>query len=132
MGVLTPDARDAANSPHWLQHMREEGLVTSPRSKGRIQKGQQQIFTIMQFIKIVCVYRISSKFEQYIFNLKCHWGIFSKIAESYWNILISSDVNAEKVVIFYFYRQYKKSFRIYEFNFLQIIKFTILNIRSMV
>lgn len=104
MGVLAPDARDAANSVTILataQHMREDGLVTSPRSKGRIQKGQQQIFTIMPFVKIVYIYSISSTFEQYMFNLKCHLVIFSKTAESYWNILISSDVKAEKVVILY-------------------------------
>lgn len=110
--------------------MREEGLVTSPRSKGQIQKGQEQIFTIMQFIKIVCVYRISSTFEQYIFNSKCHLGIFSKTAESYWNILISSDVNAEKVVIFISNIRNHSEFM--SLIFLQIIKFTTLNIRSMV
>lgn len=87
----------------------------------------------MPFVKIVYIYSISSTFEQYMFNLKCHLGIFSKTAESYWNILISSDVKAEKVVIFCFYKQYEKSLSEFmSLIFLQIIKFTTLNIRSMV
>lgn len=93
------DISQSGFSPHMLvvQVTRSDHVATawgvkgwwSPQGvKNECRKDIQPMFTIMQIIKILCVYWVSSTFEQYCIYLV--WSniyvIYSKIAESYWNL----------------------------------------------